>query len=601
VLWALNADKITSFVSHSVLSGFTSGAGITIFLSQLKYITGQEPPRFHFAYEYFTWYVTHVEDSVYDKLASIVIGLTCMAWLYFFKWFKRKYPPNEERNARRMYRYTVKMGDFSTLIMIIASAIVSYLLIDQGGVNLKVIGAIPNGMKAPSIPTFSPEDFNKVVVNCVVLAILSYMESFAIGTKFADLAGYRLDNSQELLAIGASNIIGSMFSGYLSAGSFSRTAVNAKAGSQSPLSCIVTAVLVLAGLYVTEIFYYIPFAALAAIIETSIVNIIDIEAMRHAWKVNKPDFIMMFVSFIVTLFFGMEMGIIVGVVLSILLLVKATATPHWAVLGKVLIDPLSITESERNVTVAKEALDMKRIEFLAQNESLGVDRAHSLQNYERAVNTNSIAAEALPPMLRQIFDLKMLLIEAKIAKEKNESMEAEELAHEHLLSHTYRDVARYPNAEIDPQVGIFRFESRLYFANSAFFRDKVTDVMDGRVPGAGPPGEIGPVCVIVDCTPVNSLDLSAVHMLEELADLFKRREKTLLFCGIKGAVRDFLLRAGFTAHVGQEVFFPSIDEAMTNAMSVNRGQFRNVVKSASYRVALTEKKHRGSMIQGPSE
>jgi SulP family sulfate permease len=390
-------------------------------LSQLKYILGQEPERFHFAYEYFVWYVTHPEETTYNKPASILIGIVCSAWLYFFKWFKAKYPPNPARSARLAYRLTLKTGEFSTLIMIVAASAVAYAL-RSDGVNVKVIGAIPSGMRAPQVPNFTAQDFNKCVLNCLVLAILSYMESFAIGTKFADIAGYRLDNSQEMLAIGASNVVGSFFNGYLSAGSFSRTAVNAKAGSQSPMSCIVTAVLVLAGLYVTEIFYYIPFAALAAIIETSIVNIIDFGAMRHAWKVSKPDFLMMFVSFIITIFLGMEMGIIVGVVLSILLLVKATATPHYAVLGKVLIDPMSVTESEQKLNLCKETLREKRLEFLATNESLGVDREHSLGNYERALSTDPAdhsAYEALPPRLKELCDL-MEQVRVRMSRERGE-------------------------------------------------------------------------------------------------------------------------------------------------------------------------------------
>jgi hypothetical protein len=58
------------------------------------YASIQEPERFHFAYEYFVWYVTHPEETTYNKPASILIGIVCSAWLYFFQWFKAKYPPN---------------------------------------------------------------------------------------------------------------------------------------------------------------------------------------------------------------------------------------------------------------------------------------------------------------------------------------------------------------------------------------------------------------------------------------------------------------------------------------------------------------------------
>jgi SulP family sulfate permease len=295
-------------------------------------------------------------------------------------------------------------------------------------------------------------------------------------------ANYQMNIGQELLALGVSNVAGAFFGAYPSAGSFSRTVVNGKSGSKSPMSNVITACLIVITLLaITKALYYIPYCALAAIIEVSVLNIIDFGAMHNAYRLNKQDFLVMVTSFLFTFFLGMEMGIMMGVLVSILLLVKETAVPHYAVLGR-------------------------------------------LSN-----------------------------------------------------SNVYRDISRYPDAEQQPEVAVFRFNARLYFGNCNFFRDKVVEVLSGDQD-----------CLVIDASPINSVDLSALHVLEELNERVQGMQKIWAFANVKGPIRDFFEKSGFTKKIGSDHFFMSLDEAVDAAVLIHNGSFRrrSIVPTAPMRTIM---------------
>ena len=477
LLYLFRANQIVNIISHSVLSGFTSGAGVTIFLSQLKYVLAIVPTghKMHYAYEYAQYYIEHPTKNCdpkmgvcYSQPATIILGLCDCLFLWSLKKFKAKYPPTEDRKNKTLFKIMWKVCDFGALVMVAINILVAYMLIEKAGIDIKIVNKVPPGMMTPKVIELTGEDISNGIMNSIIIAILSFMESYAIGKKFADMNGYSMDIGQELFAIGVSNVVGSFFSAYPSAGSFSRTVVNGKAGSKSPFSNAVTAsLLILTLVAITKALYYIPYCALASIILVSVINIIDIHEMRVAYRLNKQDFLVIFTSFIFTLFLGMEMGIMIGVLVSILLLVKETAVPHYAVLGK------------------------------------------------------------LPN------------------------------------THVYRDISRYPDAEQQPEVAVFRFNSRLYFGNCNFFRDKVVEVLSGQQD-----------CIVIDASPINSCDLSALQVLEELNERVTSMRKIWAFANVKGPVRDFFNKSGFTKRCGPDHFFLSLDDAVDAAIMLHRGSFR---------------------------
>jgi SulP family sulfate permease len=155
----------------------------------------------------------------------------------------------------------------------------------------------------------------------------------AIEEKHSD---YEVDPNQELIALGASNIIGAVFQSYPTTGGFSRTAVNDQAGAKTGVAPLISALVVgLTLLFLTPLFYYLPNAVLAAIIMVAVFGLIDLNYPLQLYKNQKDEFILLLVTFFITLGVGIKEGILLGVLSSLILLVYRTSKPHIAVLGRI--------------------------------------------------------------------------------------------------------------------------------------------------------------------------------------------------------------------------------------------------------------------------
>jgi sulfate permease, SulP family len=136
--------------------------------------------------------------------------------------------------------------------------------------------------------------------------------------------------------LGVSNIIGSFFQSYSSTASFSRSAINGDAGAKTNLSALFSVLLVVGTLlFLTPVFYYLPKAALASIIMVSVIGLIDLNTARQLWTKRKDEFVILLITFFITLFIGIPQGILIGVLSSLLLMVYRTSNPHFAVLGNI--------------------------------------------------------------------------------------------------------------------------------------------------------------------------------------------------------------------------------------------------------------------------
>jgi SulP family sulfate permease len=164
--------------------------------------------------------------------------------------------------------------------------------------------------------------------------MVGFMESISVAKAFARRNRYDVNPNQELIALGAANIAGSLFKGYPVTGGFSRTAVNGQAGARTPLASLITAVLIaIVLLFLTPLFYYLPKAVLAAIIMTAVFGLVDIKEMKHLYQVKKSDLALLLLTFVATLSLGIENGILTGVGVSLMWIIIKTTRPHVAVLG----------------------------------------------------------------------------------------------------------------------------------------------------------------------------------------------------------------------------------------------------------------------------
>jgi len=199
------------------------------------------------------------------------------------------------------------------------------------------------------------------------MALLAYLESYSVAYKFATLNHYSLDPSQELVALGTCNIIGSFATGYPAAGSFSRTAISAEAGSRTPFTNIVTATVVMLVLsFLTHELQYIPKSVLGAVIEVAIISLVDVPGFVHAYKVDKADFVVMVVTAVATFFTTIEVGLAAGLGMSLIVLIHNLGQIETSMLGTVTISEEGKEGGEgnqvfRSISHYPEALELDTV------------------------------------------------------------------------------------------------------------------------------------------------------------------------------------------------------------------------------------------------
>lgn len=318
---------LVNFLSHPVLSGFTSAAALIIGASQIKNLLGLDLPRSKQVFEILLGTIQNASDI---SIFTALIGFSSILILILLKRWKKTFP--------------------SALVVVVIGTLVTALFgLNSNGVA--IVGTVPIGLPSFEIPGLSSSDFTSLISIILVISLVSYMESIAVAKAIANKKGYKVDANQELIALGGANLGGAFFQSFPVTGGFSRTAVNEQAGANTTLASMITAVLIgLTVIFLTPLFYYLPNAVLAAIIMVAVAGLFDLKEMKHLWRTDKRDLAMLLVTFISTLVLGIEEGIAVGVVLSLILVVYSTTRPHSAELGR-----LGDSKNYRNINRYAEA------------------------------------------------------------------------------------------------------------------------------------------------------------------------------------------------------------------------------------------------------
>lgn len=309
LMGALRLGFVVNFLSHAVISGFTSAAAIVIGLSQMGHLLGIKIRG-----EGFLTIIQQVISQIgATHLPTLAIGLGSIALLLLVKRRWPKFP--------------------APLLVVVASTMVVVSLgLDQEGV--KIVGRVPSGLPGFSLPAIDLESITALLPTALTASFVGFMESFAVAKNIATKEKYAISANQEMRALGLANIVGSFFSASPVTGGFSRTAVNYQAGARTGLASIITALMITAVLlFLTPLFYYLPNAILGAIILVAVYGLIDLKEPRRLWQIRKIDAITLVVTFVATLLLGVDKGILTGAAFSLLVFVWRSAYPHIAELG----------------------------------------------------------------------------------------------------------------------------------------------------------------------------------------------------------------------------------------------------------------------------
>ncbi len=302
---------LVNYLSHPVISGFTTAAAFIIAFSQLKHLLGVDIPRGK-VHETLMNVFQHINDISYPTL---ILGIISIIILITIKKINRKIPGP---------------------LIVVVLGIASVLLFNLTKWGVGIVGDIPSGLPSLVMPEISLDSIKILFPAMLTIAFIGFMESIAVAKAIKKKHKYyELDNNQELLALGFSNLIGSFFQSFPVAGGFGRSAVNDQTGARTGLASLISAFLVvLTLLFLTSYFYSLPKAVLSAIIMVAVLGLVDIEEAKHLWKTDKRDFTLFCVTAVGTLVLGIEEGILMGVVLSLLWVIYQLSNPKIEVSEK---------------------------------------------------------------------------------------------------------------------------------------------------------------------------------------------------------------------------------------------------------------------------
>lgn len=313
--WLLRLSVIVNFISESVLTGFKAGAALAIMVTQLPKLFG----------------VPGGGDDFLARLmllggqlggANVVVFGVGIAAIGLLVAGDRWLPGRPVALA----------------VVILSLVAVPVLGLSDHGVH--VVGQLPAGLPALAVHS-GWHDLDALLMRqlaslAFACFLLSYIESISAARAFALKHRYEVDAQQELLGLGAANLLAGLFQGYPSAGGLSQSAVNEKAGARTPLALVFASLaLGLVLLFLTGLLQNLPQAVLAAVVLVAVAGLIDVRELRHLFRVSRPDFAAAGVALVAVLLLGILNGVIFAVVASLLLLLTRTSTPHVAFLGRI--------------------------------------------------------------------------------------------------------------------------------------------------------------------------------------------------------------------------------------------------------------------------
>eukprot|EP00794_Sanderia_malayensis_P014991 gene14991-16537_t len=335
---------IVHFISRPVLSGFMSGAIIAICVSQLKDLFGlRNSPR-----GLFPRLGHFFRNLKYTRLGDALLGTACIALLVVLHFVgKRQNTTSSTSEGRwkiiaRKILYCVCLAK-SALVVIIAT-IVAYLVHICGGHpdTFTLTGELPKGfpkVQAPFKEVKLSQNQTATVADTILsfgpgiafVPLIMFIETISVAKTLGCKNGYKVDTTQELLAVGICNIFGSFFGSFPITGALARSIVNSISGAATPTSSVISGVIVILALeFITPVIKYTPLTSLAAMVIVAVVTMIDVDMPRDLWRVNRAELFPLAVAFL-GCFFDLEIGFMSGVIASLLLILYRSLRPRLSI------------------------------------------------------------------------------------------------------------------------------------------------------------------------------------------------------------------------------------------------------------------------------
>ena len=327
--WATRAGVVVNFVSETVLIGFKCGIAFVLASTQIPKLFGFPGGEGGF------WpRLAHIFEHIGETHGvALALGVAALMILVAGKMLLPGKP---------------------VALAVVALGIVATSILDLEARGVHVLGVVPQGLPPFGVPALTLADFDGIVPIAMACFLLGAVESSAIGRMFALKHGYRFDANRELLALGGANLMSGLGHGFPISGGMSQSLVNESGGARTPLSGLIAALILLTiTIAFSGLLRDLPQPVLAAIVLAAVTGLINASAIARLWRFNRAEFAVAAVAFAGVLGQGILRGVLVGVVLSLLLLLRRASHPNVAELGRITgsSEFASITEEEQRVRV----------------------------------------------------------------------------------------------------------------------------------------------------------------------------------------------------------------------------------------------------------
>ncbi|OOS24186.1 SulP family inorganic anion transporter [Moraxella pluranimalium] len=328
ILWLgslLRLGWIMQFVSRGVAAGFISGSAVLIIISQFKNLLG----------------ININTDSLISLITStfqntqpihtltLLIGLGALILLlisrYGERWVWGWLPAPLMGFGNRLF-----------VIVLVACSIYLGVHYQLGELGVSVLDTPPAGLASPKLPALGINTMIELLPSALLIALIAFISSSTVSAHHARLRAEPYDANKEMMGLGFANIASGLFGGFAVAGGISRTSLNLSVGANSPLSSIVCAVgILLIVLFFGQYLAGLPYAILAAVIISSVISMVDTKTLIGAWRQDRADALCFVLTFGASIVFGLNVGLVVGLLASFAMMVYRTHQVHIAVVGRV--------------------------------------------------------------------------------------------------------------------------------------------------------------------------------------------------------------------------------------------------------------------------
>jgi high affinity sulfate transporter 1 len=305
---------ITELLSKPVRYGYMNGIALTVLLSQLPKLFG-----FSIDAEGVIPEATAFTRGVADgetNTAALIIGLACLLVILGFKRWRPRIP--------------------GVLVAVVGATVAVGAFGLAQRYHLSVVGPLPKGLPSFQVPSVSASNLDALLAGAIGIALVSFADTSVLSRTFAIRGGYRVDPNQELVALGAANIVSGLFQGFSVSSSSSRTPVAEAAGAKTQVTGLVGAsAIALMLLFFPNLVRNLPDSALAAVVISAAIGLIEVAGVRKLYHLRRMEFALSIACFLGVAVLGVIEGIFIAVGLALLDFIRRAWRPYDAVLGRV--------------------------------------------------------------------------------------------------------------------------------------------------------------------------------------------------------------------------------------------------------------------------